>query len=897
MADKENAKEALKELVEQFSSASKNKDYLNGQNEEWIKWNFLEPLLEKVLGWKKSDIEKEKRILKGRADYMLKLGNEEVLVVEAKKAGVNLSEDEGRQAVSYAYHRKVKLAMVTNFREIKVYHALTNIKNIDHNLIKFESGGYFRFSFEQFLENIDKLMFLSRENFENKSVYKLVPSKVEKASKPIDESILHDLLQFRDWLSKDLKKTRMHLSKEQIDEVVQMLIDRLIFMRSVEDRGLESANFLLGLVDDVRLGRTDKTLWSSLKEQFKTFDKSYNSKLFAEGLLEEEGFFDEQTLIKVIRGLYFGTKEQQARYMFDEIPGDLLGNIYEQYLGTILQGTEKRVKLEEESGKRKKMGIYYTPSYIVDYIVRNTVGEYIKNKNIDEILEVKIVDPACGSGSFIVRAFQEVCNAIENRLKKGEKGKMATFQSFKERLSFGQKISILTQCIYGIDLDEKAVELAQLNLLLKLLEEETPESHKRLLPNLRENIKCGNSLIEDSKLAGDKAFRWEAQFREAFNAGGFDIVIGNPPYGADLNEKDRLYLEGKYGLGNTDTACLFMDFATKILKSGGINGFIVPKPFVYSSTWGKIRELLLDGLLEIVDCGKVWKEVKLEQVIYFYKKGTKLKSYRSCIRKEKNLEFVGEISKDTFKEFGFLLNGISEKELEIGRKIRSAGKSLNEFVINQRGAMLQGGVTVKNSDLKVLGGKQIGRYIIKEDIKGYISKKQVTDNKAYLKENSILVQNLVAHIENPKDHIEIISSLVDKSQKDSLIILDTINQLSNRGKISSEALISVINSKLISWYAYRFIFGKAIRTMHFDSPVTERIIISTPEKKQEQKMADLVIEVTPLQKRLYESKLSGNEKERLLQQINNIDFEIDQEVYKLYGLTKEEQKTIEESLK
>ena len=156
MADKENAKEALKELVEQFSSASKNKDYLNGQNEEWIKWNFLEPLLEKVLGWKKSDIEKEKRILKGRADYMLKLGNEEVLVVEAKKAGVNLSEDEGRQAVSYAYHRKVKLAMVTNFREIKVYHALTNIKNIDHNLIKFESGGYFRFSFEQFLENIDK---------------------------------------------------------------------------------------------------------------------------------------------------------------------------------------------------------------------------------------------------------------------------------------------------------------------------------------------------------------------------------------------------------------------------------------------------------------------------------------------------------------------------------------------------------------------------------------------------------------------------------------------------------------------------------------------------------------------------------------------------------------------
>src|SRR3989338_9727439 len=379
--ERELAKNKLKELVEQFQSASKNRDYVNEQNEEWVKWNYIEPLLE-ILGWKRGDIEKEYRVLKGRADYILKIGNDEVLVIEAKKVGATLTEDEGRQGVSYAYHRKVKFAVVTNFKEIRVYHALNNIKQIDQNLIKFESGGLFRLNFEQFLENFDKLMLLSKESFEKRGIIKLLPNKIEKASKPIDESILDDLLYFRDWLSKDLKKTRMNLTKEQIDEIVQILIDRLIFMRSVEDRGLESANFLLGLVDDVRLGRTDKTLWSSLKEQFKTFDKSYNSKLFAEGLLEEEGFFDEQTLIKVIRGLYFGTKEQQARYMFDEIPGDLLGNIYEQYLGTILQGTEKRVKLEEESGKRKKMGIYYTPSYIVDYIVRNTVGEYIKNKRI-----------------------------------------------------------------------------------------------------------------------------------------------------------------------------------------------------------------------------------------------------------------------------------------------------------------------------------------------------------------------------------------------------------------------------------------------------------------------------------------------------------------------------------
>src|SRR3989344_109312 len=462
MLDKEQAKIRLKALVHQFSQASMNKDYINSQNEEWVKHNYIEPLLYDVLGWSRADIEKEARVLKGRADYILKIGNEEVLVIEAKKAGTSLSEEEGRQAVSYAYHRKIKIAIVTNFKEVRVYHALSNLKNIDRNLLKLDSDVPFRLPFDQFLEKFETLFLLSKESFENKTITKLIPSKLERTSKPIDESILDDLLQFRDWLSKDLKKIKAYLTKEQIDEAVQILIDRLIFMRSVEDRGLEPKNFLLGLIDDVRLGRTEKTI------------------------------------AKVIRGLYFGTKEMQARYMFDEIPGDLLGNIYEQYLGTILQDTEKRVKLDEGSGKRKKMGIYYTPSYIVDYIVRNTVGEYIKDKSIDEILEVNIVDPACGSGSFLIREFED---KLEGLLKQGKKSeKWAVFQSYHERLNLGQKIKILTDCIYGVDLDEKAVELARLNLLLKTLEGENQDSKIFKLPHLT-NVKCGNSLIDDSNVS------------------------------------------------------------------------------------------------------------------------------------------------------------------------------------------------------------------------------------------------------------------------------------------------------------------------------------------------------------------------------------------------------------
>lgn len=184
MQNKEQSIAKLKELVEQFSSASKNKEQVNAQNEEWVKWNYIEPLLE-ILGWNRGDIEKEYRVLKGRADYLLKVGNEEVLVIEAKKVNVPLSEEEGRQAVSYAYHRKIKFAVVTNFKEIRVYHALSNIRNIDKNLLKFEFGSYFRFTVEQFLDNFDKLSLLSRESFEKKEIDKLLSKKDEKAAKPM----------------------------------------------------------------------------------------------------------------------------------------------------------------------------------------------------------------------------------------------------------------------------------------------------------------------------------------------------------------------------------------------------------------------------------------------------------------------------------------------------------------------------------------------------------------------------------------------------------------------------------------------------------------------------------------------------------------------------------------
>ena len=973
MLGKEQALAKLKELVETFSSASKNKEYINAQNEEWVKWNYIEPLLE-ILGWKRGDIEKEYRVLKGRADYLLKIGNEEVLVVEAKKVSVSLSEEEGRQAVSYAYHRKIRFAVLTNFKEVRVYHALSNIRNIDKNLLKFESGGYFRFTYDQFLNNLDKLSFLSRESIEKKELDNLLSKKDEKAAKPIDKSILDDLLEIREWLSKDLKKLRAHLTKEQIDEIVQILIDRLIFMRSVEDRGLEERDFLLKMVGDFQEGRTDKRLWDSLKIKFRIFDKEYNSKLFAEGLLEKEGFFDEQTLSEVIKELYFGNEGQQERYMFDEIPGDLLGNIYEQYLGTILADTEKRVKLDSASGKRKRMGIYYTPSYIVDYIVKNTVYEYIKNKTIDEILEVNIVDPACGSGSFLIKAFECVCNIIEEKLKKGEKGKSLSFQDYNGRLSLVQKASILSNCIYGVDLDEKAVELAQLNLLLKLLEEETQETRKRILPNMKENIKCGNSLIDDFTIAGDKAFKWEAQFPEAFHKGGFDVVIGNPPYIRiqTLDKKDVEYFNNNYESPekNYDIYILFVEKGYKLIKSDGKVGYILPHKFFQGENGSKIRYFLSQKktIKKIVDftTNQIFEGATTYTCLLFLSKENNNIFDYVRFNLGENYRDLSNRTVESFEEacLGKEMWNFGSKSIQdILDKIRS-GNRFDEITEKIFKGSSTGNDEIYLLDLKKDKGKiatfyskHLGEnidlekevlcpFIYGEDIKRYfidktdkfllfpykfdainnislISLKEMKNKfpLTYSYFNRVKDVLLERKVELGQDNFYKYSAArsLNEYQKPKIMIPDMLVKIraacdiegiyyhgpaihgvvfkDKFKNINNNFFLGILNSRLFWFFIVKTstaLRGDTYRlTPEFLNPFAFPKQI---DRKQEQNLVLLVDRMLSLQKKLHDSKISGSEKERLEQQIKNLDYEIDQEVYALYGITKEEQKIIEESL-
>lgn len=913
MFDKEIAKEKIKEIVERFSQASKNKDYINGQSEENIKTHYIEPLFE-ALGWTRWDMQKEERVLRGRADYIFKIGNEESLVVEAKKTNVSLTEDEGRQAVSYAYHRKIKFAIVTNFKEVKVYHALSNIKNIDKNLLKFDKGGVFRLSYTEFLDNFDALFLLSKKSFEDKEIDKLLSKKDERLSRPIDQSILDDLLHIRDLLSKDLKKLRAYLEYAKIDEAVQLLIDRLIFMRSVEDRGMENANFLLGMVKDYREGRLREQLWYVLLKEFKRFDKEYDSKLFSEGILEDEKniVFDNDVLQKIIRALYFGIKDEQARYMFDEIPGDLLGNIYEQYLGTILSGTDKRVKLEAGTGKRKKMGIYYTPSYIVDYIVKNTVREYIKDKTIDEILEVKILDPACGSGSFLIHAFQEVCDVVEEKLKKGEFSKKSqSFGYYLGRVSLAQKATILTNCIYGVDLDEKAVELAQLNLVLKVLEHEGRDIPNKRLPNLLGNIKNGNSLIDDPRVAGDKAFKWEAQFPEVFRQGGFDVVVGNPPYVNIFNIKDpdRSFFQKHYETA-TNKSDLYAFFVEKIIKEllrkNGHLGFIISNTWTSIQSFKNLRKIILENTkvenLVPLEMGTFADATVVPIVITFEKTADKEileeNKIKFSILEGKEFEMIKKVPQEYFmKDKDFVISlSINPSGQAIFEKLGKCSETLGdiaEFSLGIKTANNSKFVLTSGRDSsykKVLKGKYIKRYYL-----------EYHNEWIWYKPEEMMKRKGAGprkpqYFEVPKKIIlqEISGDrIIATLDEERYYSLDTTNILYEvREGINMKFILGLLNSDLINFW-----YGSQFKGIHVKLNELRKIPIKLPDKIQEKRIVSLVDEMLVLQKKLHEGNPTGHEKERLEQQIKNVDYEIDQEVYKLYGITKEEQKIIEESLK
>jgi hypothetical protein len=332
---------------------------------------------------------------------------------------------------------------------------------------------------------------------------------------------------------------------------------------------------------------------------------------------------DDTPLKEIIRRLYY----PESPYEFSVLPADILGQVYEQFLGKVIRLTSgHRAVVEDKPEVKKAGGVYYTPTFIVDYIVEYTVGKLLDGKTPAQAEKLRILDPACGSGSFLIAAYQYLLDwhrdwYSSNDPEKWAKGKTPRLyqgHGGEWKLTTGERKRTLLNNIYGVDIDSQAVEVTKLSLLLKVLEGESDETlaaqlklfHERALPDLSDNIKCGNSLIASDYFDGSQisllgeeeyilinALDWDKEFAEILAAGGFDAIIGNPPYIRMEAFKDiKPYLRTKYAshAERSDIYVYFIERSHNLLKTGGRFGMIVSNKFLRAKYGKHLRDFLQD---------------------------------------------------------------------------------------------------------------------------------------------------------------------------------------------------------------------------------------------------------------------------------------------------------------
>ncbi|MEW6569156.1 MAG: N-6 DNA methylase, partial [Chloroflexota bacterium] len=379
----------------------------------------------------------------------------------------------------------------------------------------------------------------------------------------------------------------------------------LIFVRTAEDRQVEPPR-LLPLLRELEERDRVQRLPAELARLFREFDEVYNSDLFAPHFSEDLDCEPEPFRI-LIEGLH-QNRDALVRYNFNAIDADVLGTAYEQYLGHVIADPEA-AEVVERRRKRKAQGIYYTPTFIVKYIVQQTLGRHLEEHPYSPARPVRVLDMACGSGSFLIEALDTLDRHVA-QLRAQTRGAGDDFHDHVRR------VELLGNCLYGVDKDEQAVSVAKLNLSLKAL-------HTRDRLPMLANIRCGDSLItgRPEELEGafgkdwgaKKPFEWQQEFPEVFRDGGFDVIVGNPPYvrANNMDKAERAFWQtsGHFRTitGKFDIFILFLERAISLLRTGGRLGFIIPHPFLSQNYAQLVRRLILDtcSVESVLDLSRV----------------------------------------------------------------------------------------------------------------------------------------------------------------------------------------------------------------------------------------------------------------------------------------------------
>ncbi|MDR3200154.1 MAG: N-6 DNA methylase, partial [Spirochaetales bacterium] len=461
-------------------------------NETQLRREFLDKVI-KILGWDvdneagrhesfKEVIHEDRLKIGGTTkapDYCVQIGGRKLFYIEAKKPSVNINEDTGPafQVRRYGWTSGMPVCLLTDFEEFAVYDTSVKPKVTD-------KPGIARIFYCRYDEldkpnplypdcenNWDYLFCLFSKNSVEKGSLEKIKNRDKKGTQPVDQEFLKEIEEWRKDLAADLAKSNT-LSERELNYAVQKTIDRIIFFRICEDRGIESENTLKKIADNA-------DVYAALLRLFEEADDKYNSGIFhfrqekenadAPDLLTPGLKIGDKTLKTIIKSLY-----DPAPYVFSVMPADILGSIYERFLGNVIRMTsEHRVKIEPKPEVKKAGGVYYTPQYIVDYIVGHTVGAHLQDKIPAAIKKFHVVDPACGSGSFLINAYQHLLDwYFTEYLKEPEKYKKQLVKTGVTdwKLSIQERKRILIDHIFGVDIDTQAVEVTKLSLLLKALE-------------------------------------------------------------------------------------------------------------------------------------------------------------------------------------------------------------------------------------------------------------------------------------------------------------------------------------------------------------------------------------------------------------------------------------------
>lgn len=595
-------------------------------NEAQLRQSFILPLVE-LLGWNKQnplEVVAEERSNGGFLDIKLVYEGKTKFVIEIKRPSVDLeiSSTSGKSAAyqGIGYSRSFSespITIVTNFERTNIYHSyeIPSKNEVNKNLLAtFLWSELDSAEVTEILDNLTKSN--CRENKFKKYFDSLVSTKsVIKKSKPLNEKILKDFEQWRLELGQELYSDGLK-NIDDVNNLVQKILDKIILIRAIEDRGLDSSS-LANLKQLVSRKNIGKILSEDI---FSHFEEHLSKEFFEQSSKEKELLkkVSDSVFKKIILKTY-GEDENGIPddiYDFSIIPIELLGFAYEQYLGKVLVLDEGKIKLELKPELKKSGGICYTPTFIVDYIVENAFNELdIKpGQTVKSLIQFKFLDPSCGSGSFLIRLFSSlirVSHTVPN--KKSERSKPPTLKEKKE---------ILSKSIFGVDLDSRAVEITKLSLILKLLEGENQLMliEGSIIPELSKNIRIGNSLIEPKDLGevSDinekikiKPLEWNTFKREAGANEGFSAIIGNPPYVrsqvyVEMFPTESRILQSNYSSfsdGNADIYLPFMERSLSLLREKGVLSYILPHRFWSADYGANLRKLIQEKykMLEVLN--------------------------------------------------------------------------------------------------------------------------------------------------------------------------------------------------------------------------------------------------------------------------------------------------------